>query len=138
MNSYKYKYTYKDGGAVLQIREIRVRDILRYFAVPLVLYGLIWALFALTRSLFPTLHVLIPLALAIAFSYLLLRNFLIGCVLVYKAIAPMSVRDRCRFEPSCSTYMVMALKKYGAARGLVKGLRRITRCHPPNGGIDLP
>ena len=139
MDTYNYKYTYfKDGGAVLQIREIRVRDILRYFAVPLLLYGVIWSLFALTLRLLPGLHFLIPLAVALIFSYLLLRNFLIGCVLLYKALAPMSLRDRCRFEPSCSTYMVMALKKYGALRGFIKGIRRITRCHPPNGGIDLP
>ncbi len=123
---------------MLQIREIRVRDILRYFVVPLLLYGVIWLLFALTLRLLPDLHFLIPLIAALILSYLLLRNFLIGCVLLYKALAPMSVRDRCRFEPSCSTYMVMALKKYGAFRGFIKGIRRITRCHPPNGGIDLP
>ena len=122
----------------MQIREIRVRDILRYFVFPLVLYGLIWGLFALTLHLLPTLHFSIALIPALLFSYLILRNFLIGCVLLYKAFAPMSVRDRCRFEPSCSTYMIMALKKYGALRGFFKGIRRITRCHPPNGGIDMP
>lgn len=123
---------------MLQIREIRVRDILRYFIFPLGVYGLIWGLFALTLRLCPSLGFLMPLIVALLICYLPLRGFLIGCVLLYKAFAPMSLRDRCRFEPSCSTYMIMALKKYGAIRGLIKGLRRITRCHPPNGGIDLP
>ena len=123
---------------MLQIREIRVRDILRYFVLPLALYGCILALVLLTLDLLPTLPPLVPLAVACVLSYLLLRNFLIGCVLLYKALAPMSLRDRCRFDPSCSTYMIMALKKYGALRGTLKGLKRITRCHPPNGGIDMP
>ena len=122
----------------MQIREIRVRDILRYFALPLALYGCILALVLLALNRLPTLPPLVPLAVACVLGYLLLRNFLIGCVLLYKALAPMSLRDRCRFDPSCSTYMIMALKKYGALRGTLKGLKRITRCHPPNGGIDMP
>lgn len=45
----------------------------------------------------------------------------------------------CRFEPSCSRYMIEALRKYGPARGLVRGLRRLLRCHPWNpGGYDPP
>ena len=45
----------------------------------------------------------------------------------------------CRFEPSCSRYMIGALEKYGPARGLIRGLGRIARCHPWNpGGYDPP
>ncbi len=45
----------------------------------------------------------------------------------------------CRFEPSCSRYMVESLKKYGLVRGLARGLRRVSRCHPWNpGGYDPP
>ncbi len=45
----------------------------------------------------------------------------------------------CRFEPSCSRYMVEALKKYGLFRGLAKGLKRFMSCHPWNpGGYDPP
>jgi putative membrane protein insertion efficiency factor len=45
----------------------------------------------------------------------------------------------CRFEPSCSRYMIGALQKYGALRGLWRGTRRILRCHPWNaGGYDPP
>ncbi|MFI0347391.1 MAG: membrane protein insertion efficiency factor YidD [Chthoniobacterales bacterium] len=43
----------------------------------------------------------------------------------------------CRFEPSCSCYWIMALKKHGPIQGIVLGLRRIVRCHPWNsGGYD--
>ena len=45
----------------------------------------------------------------------------------------------CRFEPSCSRYMIGALRKYGLIRGLWKGLGRLLRCHPWHpGGYDPP
>jgi len=36
----------------------------------------------------------------------------------------------CRFEPSCSAYMIEALKIHGAAKGTLLGVWRILRCHP--------
>jgi len=45
----------------------------------------------------------------------------------------------CRFEPSCSRYMVGALRKYGLVRGVSKGVARLLRCHPWHpGGYDPP
>lgn len=43
----------------------------------------------------------------------------------------------CRFIPTCSEYTYETVKKYGAAKGLLIGLRRIIRCHPwSRGGYD--
>lgn len=43
----------------------------------------------------------------------------------------------CRFYPHCSEYCYQAIDKYGAFKGLFKGLARILRCHPFNdGGFD--
>jgi putative membrane protein insertion efficiency factor len=43
----------------------------------------------------------------------------------------------CRFEPSCSRYMIGALEQHGFTRGTWIGLRRICRCHPWGGhGFD--
>lgn len=43
----------------------------------------------------------------------------------------------CRFHPHCSEYCYQAISKYGAIRGSLKGLGRISRCHPFNeGGFD--
>ncbi len=39
----------------------------------------------------------------------------------------------CRYDPSCSAYMIAAVKQYGAARGLWLGLGRLGRCHPWGG-----
>jgi putative membrane protein insertion efficiency factor len=44
-----------------------------------------------------------------------------------------------RFEPSCSRYMAESIKKFGPVKGLGRGLRRVSRCHPWNpGGYDPP
>jgi putative component of membrane protein insertase Oxa1/YidC/SpoIIIJ protein YidD len=34
--------------------------------------------------------------------------------------------------------MIMAINKYGLFRGVYKGIRRLLRCKPPNGGEDYP
>lgn len=68
----------------------------------------------------------------------ILTLFLIGVVLLYKkAISPF-LPMRCRFFPTCSSYMIEALKTHGPFKGLVLGLKRIGKCHPWGGhGIDL-
>lgn len=46
---------------------------------------------------------------------------------------------QCRFYPTCSEYFIQAVRKYGAVRGVWRGLRRICRCHPFHpGGYDPP
>ena len=43
----------------------------------------------------------------------------------------------CRFEPTCSIYMMQAIEKYGVLRGVWLGIRRLSRCHVFNpGGWD--
>ncbi|MBO4991744.1 MAG: membrane protein insertion efficiency factor YidD [Firmicutes bacterium] len=36
----------------------------------------------------------------------------------------------CRFYPTCSTYFIQAVEKYGALKGSYLGMKRILRCHP--------
>ena len=43
----------------------------------------------------------------------------------------------CRFYPSCSQYTYEAISRYGIIRGVLLGLKRISKCHPFNsGGLD--
>ncbi|HEX8200042.1 MAG TPA: membrane protein insertion efficiency factor YidD [Isosphaeraceae bacterium] len=65
-----------------------------------------------------------------------------GLILVIRAyqvaISPL-LGPVCRFEPSCSRYMVGALRRHGLVRGLCKGTGRLLRCHPWHpGGYDPP
>lgn len=39
----------------------------------------------------------------------------------------------CRYEPSCSNYMVQAIMEWGPIRGTWMGLKRIARCNPWGG-----
>ena len=66
------------------------------------------------------------------------RKAAIWCVRLYQSKASDETRLKCVFEPSCSEYMILAIRKFGLLIGSVKGVRRLLRCHPPNGGQDYP
>ena len=84
------------------------------------------------------LAVLLGLLALISVCLLLARRILIFAVRVYQRFAPKATRERCRYEPSCSEYMILSVQKYGLVRGAHRGLRRWRSCKPPNGGFDLP
>ena len=64
---------------------------------------------------------------------------LVGLVVAYKATLSPLLGRHCRFEPTCSVYFRLAVQKYGAFRGSLKGIARICRCHPWHpGGYDPP
>lgn len=43
----------------------------------------------------------------------------------------------CRYIPTCSEYAMIAVEKYGAAKGSFLAIKRILRCHPfHKGGYD--
>ena len=55
----------------------------------------------------------------------------------YRTLLSPWVGQNCRFDPTCSTYSLEALKKHGAFKGTWLTIRRIARCHPWGGsGID--
>lgn len=67
-----------------------------------------------------------------------MKKLVTKCIYFYQKHAPKRLRESCLFIPTCSDYMLLAIEKYGLFRGVIKGINRICRCHPPNGGIDYP
>jgi putative membrane protein insertion efficiency factor len=64
---------------------------------------------------------------------------LIAMVRAYQWLLSPIFGGQCRFHPSCSQYFILAVEKYGAVSGSLRGIRRILRCHPWNpGGYDPP
>ena len=121
-----------------KVREIRKIDLFTYFYLPIITLLAIWLTYGFLIYRYLGYYRFIFLAVYIISTYFLIRRFLIGAVLMYKAYAPLEVRGRCRYQPTCSTYMIMAIQKYGIIRGVTKGIKRIKRCKPPNGGEDFP
>jgi len=66
-----------------------------------------------------------------------LRNILIIVVKFYrKFISPLK-QPSCIYSPTCSSYALEALERYGFFKGGYLSIRRILRCHPfAKGGYD--
>jgi uncharacterized protein len=66
-------------------------------------------------------------------------RLVIALVRLYQFTLSPLVGRQCRFQPTCSHYMIGAVEKYGVVRGVAKGLWRIVRCNPLcKGGYDPP
>jgi putative membrane protein insertion efficiency factor len=48
----------------------------------------------------------------------------------YKAYLSILFAGSCRFEPTCSRYAYEAIERFGLARGVWLGLKRLLRCQP--------
>ena len=58
---------------------------------------------------------------------------LIFFVKIYQWIISPIVPQSCRYSPTCSSYMIEAIKVWGPFKGFYLGLRRIMSCHPWGG-----
>lgn len=99
-------------------------------------FGGYYLLTALSVS--PGMALFACLSGAAAVLLLCLKRIIICLVRIYQRFAPASIRNKCRFEPSCSQYMILSLQKYGLWKGLRKGINRLRRCNIHNGGFDFP
>lgn len=66
-----------------------------------------------------------------------MKGVILLFILFYrKILSPLKPRT-CRFYPSCSAYMYLAVRKFGVLKGVFYGVKRILRCNPfNNGGYD--
>ncbi|MBF0610706.1 MAG: membrane protein insertion efficiency factor YidD [Magnetococcales bacterium] len=66
-----------------------------------------------------------------------MRRLLIWPIRAYQLLISPILPSSCRFYPSCSSYAITAIERYGAVKGVYLALSRILRCHPFHpGGID--
>ncbi|MFV8326816.1 membrane protein insertion efficiency factor YidD [Flavobacterium sp. ZS1P14] len=62
-------------------------------------------------------------------SRILIFPFVILVRFYQTAVSPFTP-SACRFEPTCSSYMIIALQTHGLFYGGFLGMKRILRCHP--------
>jgi putative membrane protein insertion efficiency factor len=66
-----------------------------------------------------------------------MKFLVLGFLQLYKTLVSPFLPPACRFQPSCSVYMMEAVEKYGAIKGTWMGVKRILRCQPfCRGGYD--
>lgn len=58
----------------------------------------------------------------------MIKRVFIFLITLYQLFFP--IRGHCRFYPTCSSYTKEAIETYGFPKGLLMGLRRISRCNP--------
>jgi len=60
----------------------------------------------------------------------LIENLLILIIKFYKYFISPYLMPSCRFQPTCSEYLIECLKINGVMKGSLYGLKRILKCHP--------
>lgn len=68
----------------------------------------------------------------------MIKRVLMSLIRFYqKTISPYRP-PTCRFLPTCSSYGLEAINRFGALKGGFLTIKRISKCHPfHKGGIDL-
>ncbi len=67
-----------------------------------------------------------------------LQKALVGLITAYRYVLSPLLGHHCRFYPTCSTYSLTAIRRFGTLKGLYLTVRRLLCCHPFHpGGEDL-
>lgn len=66
-----------------------------------------------------------------------MRELLIFLLRSYKRWLSPILPAACRFQPTCSEYMLQAIEQFGVREGARRGVVRLLKCHPfHSGGFD--
>ena len=60
----------------------------------------------------------------------LLKKICIFPVRFYQWFISPLLGSNCRYQPTCSNYMIQAIEEWGVFKGIWLGVKRILRCHP--------
>ncbi|ADU96444.1 membrane protein insertion efficiency factor YidD [Thermovibrio ammonificans] len=68
-----------------------------------------------------------------------MKKLVIALIKFYQRYISPLTPGTCRYYPTCSSYAIMAVEKYGLLKGGVKAVWRVLRCNPfSRGGVDYP
>jgi putative membrane protein insertion efficiency factor len=69
-----------------------------------------------------------------------LKQIFIFPVRLYQWFISPLLGKNCRFDPTCSHYMIQAIEEWGILKGIYLGIKRIGKCHPwgPHGYDPVP
>ena len=59
-----------------------------------------------------------------------MKNCMLHMIRFYQRKISPAFPPRCRYSPTCSTYAIEAITKYGALKGGWLTFKRLMRCHP--------
>jgi putative membrane protein insertion efficiency factor len=66
-----------------------------------------------------------------------MKKLFLALIRLYQLTLSPFMGRSCRYYPSCSAYMKTSIERFGAARGVTLGAKRLCRCHPfTKGGYD--
>jgi uncharacterized protein len=59
-----------------------------------------------------------------------MKTLLLVLIRLYRISIGPFLPTQCRYHPTCSAYMVEAIERHGAWKGIIRGVKRILRCNP--------
>jgi len=66
-----------------------------------------------------------------------LRLLVSAPIVLYRLVISPAIPRRCKYEPTCSSYALQAIARFGVLRGAVLAGWRLLRCNPWSyGGYD--
>ncbi len=66
-----------------------------------------------------------------------LKSVVILPIKLYQLLISPILGSNCKYQPTCSQYMIGSIEKWGIIHGFFLGIKRILRCHPwSKGGYD--
>ena len=60
----------------------------------------------------------------------MIKFFFILPIKIYQSVLSPFFGKSCRFEPTCSSYSIEAIKQHGVVKGIILSIKRILKCHP--------
>ena len=69
-----------------------------------------------------------------------MKKIIIYLIKFYQITLSPLLGSNCRFQPTCSQYMIEAINLHGVLKWISLGIKRLSKCHPlgPKGYDPVP